>query len=330
MRFLLLDAHNLFHRASHVSKGNIDVRIGMSLHISIMALAAAWRMFEAEHVVVGLECSNANNWRKVFYEPYKNNRIQKRSAMTEREQSDMQILMEAFTDFTTYLAEKTNVTVLQCPVVEADDMIAHWIATHPNDEHVIISSDKDFQQLLAPNVVQYNGVTKQIFCVEGNTMTHNLQLPHETSVVTIEDTEYDLFEKIIRGDAGDNIFSAFPGVRKKAAKGKPGILKAWDDRHDKGFEWNNFMLSKWTDRNGEEQVVRDRFEVNNKIINLTAHPLEVRDAMDQYSRFAKEPVDSSKIGFHFFKLCNMYNLNNAADHAEEITRIFAAGHNESD
>ena len=328
MKYLLLDAQNLFHRASHVTNGNIDLRVGMSMHIILMSIASAWKMAQADHIVVGLECSNANNWRRIYDQRYKANRAIKRQEMTERERQDMELLMEAFNDFTSYLANKTNVTVLQCPVAEADDMLAHWVRKHPQDDHVLLSSDKDFQQLLADNVIQFNGVSKKIFASKGCDMIKDLQIPHDVSVEYIEDIDFKLFEKIIRGDAGDNIFSAFPKVRAKSAKGKPGIVKAWEDREDKGYEWNNFMLSKWTDHEGVEHVVRDCFEINNKLINLRDHPEEVQNVMTEYMNMAKEPVDSSKIGFHFFKLCHRYNLEKATEHAEEITRMFAASLNE--
>ena len=51
-----------------------------------------------------------------------------------------------------------------------------------------------------------------------------------------------LFVKLIRGDTGDGIFSAFPGVRYNGSSKKVGICEAWEDRNGQGFNWNNFML----------------------------------------------------------------------------------------
>ena len=39
------------------------------------------------------------------------------------------------------------------------------------------------------------------------------------------DPEWLLFEKCMRGDTSDNVFSAYPGVRKKGTKNKVGLLK---------------------------------------------------------------------------------------------------------
>ena len=35
-----------------------------------------------------------------------------------------------------------------------------------------------------------------------------------------------LFEKCMRGDTSDNVFSAYPGVRKKGTKNKVGLIEA--------------------------------------------------------------------------------------------------------
>ena len=39
------------------------------------------------------------------------------------------------------------------------------------------------------------------------------------------DPEFVLFEKCVRGDSPDNIFSAYPGARLKGTKNKTGIQK---------------------------------------------------------------------------------------------------------
>ena len=49
--------------------------------------------------------------------------------------------------------------------VEADDLIALWIQAHPNDKHVIISSDSDFYQLINSSLsFNINSILSIIFC----------------------------------------------------------------------------------------------------------------------------------------------------------------------
>ena len=122
---------------------------------------------------------------------------------------------ETFDKFKEFIESKTNCTVLQHDQLEADDLIAGWIQSHPNDNHVIISTDGDFAQLISPNVKQYNGVM-------GITTTHEGYFDEKGKPVVDKktkqikpapDPQWLLVEKCMRGDTSDNIFSAYPGVR---------------------------------------------------------------------------------------------------------------------
>jgi 5'-3' exonuclease len=57
--------------------------------------------------------------------------------------------------------------VLQNPRVEADDLIARWIDLHPDQQCVVISTDKDMNQLVSERVSQYNGVTEETMRIDG-------------------------------------------------------------------------------------------------------------------------------------------------------------------
>jgi 5'-3' exonuclease len=137
--------------------------------------------------------------------------------------------------------------VLRHPQLEADDLIAGFILSHPEDQHIIISTDGDFAQLVAPNVKQYNGVMQVTTTHEGyfdekgkRVIDKKTNLPK-----AIPEPQWLLFEKCMRGDTSDNIFSAYPGVREKGTKTSVGIREAYNDMEGKGFSWNNFMLQKW-------------------------------------------------------------------------------------
>lgn len=329
MRYLLIDTLNMFHRASHIVRGrDAYEKSGMALHVTLSAIAQSWRLFNADHVVVALECSNSDNWRREYDIRYKANRQAARAAQTPREKEESDIMFAALNDFLDFLATKTNVTVLQCPVAEADDMIAQWIHNHKDDEHILVSTDKDFRQLIAENVIQFNGVDKKIFA---STKSHlGLQIlledkiPREFKYEEVEDPAYLLFEKIVRGDSGDNVFSAFPGVRKNSAKDKPGLNKAYEDRQTQGYEWNNFMMAKWTDHNGEDHLVRDDFTRNTLLVDLSAHPKEIKEIMNDTINLAIEAKNKERIGFHFFQFCNRHELEQLEGRAEEISKILAA------
>ena len=157
MTYILVDTANMFFRARHVVRGDsIETKIGMAYHIMFSSILKAYRDFNGSHVVF---CLEGRSWRKDVYEPYKKNRQASRDALTPKEQEEDQAFWKAFDELQEFLDKRTNCTVLQDPQCEADDFIARWIQNHPDAEHVIISSDSDFYQLLNANVTQYNGIT---------------------------------------------------------------------------------------------------------------------------------------------------------------------------
>ena len=62
----------------------------------------------------------------------------------------------------------------------------------------------------------------------------------------------------------------------KVAKNKTGIREAFEDRNTGGFNWNNFMLQRWVDHEEQEHRVRDDFERNKILIDLTLQPDEIK------------------------------------------------------
>jgi 5'-3' exonuclease len=319
MTYILVDTANTFFRARHVVRGDISEKVGMSLHVILNSVRKAWKDFDGSHVIF---CLEGRSWRKDHYAPYKRNRQEARDALSPRDAEEDKVFWETFDDFKNYIHEKTNCTVLQHPNLEADDLIAGWVQSHPNDNHVIISTDGDFAQLIAPNVKQYNGVT-------GVTTTHEGYFDEKGKRVkdkktgeekSAPDPEWLLFEKCMRGDTSDNVFSAFPGVRTKGTKNKVGLLEAFADRNSKGWAWNNMMLQRWTDHEGVEHRVLDDYARNVTLCDLTAQPADVKllikDTID--AEIAKEK-NISQVGIRLIKFCATYDLVKVSEQAQSYS-----------
>ena len=152
MKYLLIDTANMFFRARHSAHRASDswTKVGFALHVTLMAANKVARKFDADHVVFALE---GRSWRKDHYKPYKANRAVARGKMTEQEAEEDKLFWDTYDQMTQYLSQRTNCSVIRCETAEADDIIARWISLHPQDKHVIVSSDTDFVQLLAPNVI---------------------------------------------------------------------------------------------------------------------------------------------------------------------------------
>ena len=321
MRYLLIDTANMFFRARHGAHRASDswTKLGFALHITLMAVNKVARRFEADHVMFALE---GRSWRKDYYKPYKANRAVARGKMTEDEAEEDKLFWETYDQFTTYLAEKTNCSVIRHPTAEADDVIARWIALHPSDEHIVISSDTDFVQLVAPNVKQYNGITDQLITLEGifDAKGQRVKDKKTKQDLVLPNPEWLLFEKCMRGDTSDNVFSAYPGVRTRGTKKQVGLTEAFEDRVKKGYSWNNLMLQRWTDHDGVEHKVLDDYERNRTLIDLTAQPEDIKAAVDEAIQSLISHKDIGQVGVHFLRFCGKFELSKCSESAEQFGR----------
>jgi 5'-3' exonuclease len=320
MKYALIDTANTFFRARHIASRNSDAweKVGMALHLTMASTNQIVRKFGIDHVVF---CLEGRSWRKDYYAPYKKNRVVDTMSQTEAEVEENKLFWETYESFTTYLKDKTNVSVLRDPKAEADDLIARFIHLHPDDEHFIISSDTDYVQLITPKVKQYNGVSNELITLEGYIKDNGKPvLDKEKNPKLLEDPQYLLFKKCMRGDATDNVFSAFPGVREKGSQKKAGLIEAYQDRTKQGFDWNNMMLQRWVDHDGVEHRVRDDYERNRILVDLTAQPDDVKLSVDTNIREGVRTTTIPQVGIHLMKFCGKYELNKISENAETYAK----------
>jgi len=313
--YILVDTMNTFFRARHVVRGSIDDKVGMALHVTLNSIKKAWTDFNADHVVF---CLEGRSWRKDAYAPYKRNRKETRDAMTPQQAEEDRIFFEVFDDFKEFVRNKTNCTVLHHKQLEADDLIAGWVQSHTNDNHIILSTDGDFAQLIAPNVKQYNGVSNTTITHEGYFDDKGKPVIDKKTgeAKPAPDPKWLLFEKCMRGDTSDNIFSAYPGVRKKGTKNKVGLTEAYADMSSKGYNWNNLMLQRWSDHEGVEHRVIDDYNRNVLLCDLTAQPSEVRQMIT--TTINENAVDKAleQVGSRLLKFCYKWDMQRIADNIQ--------------
>src|SRR6056300_1065090 len=311
--YILVDTANTFFRARHVIRGDLDTKVGMAFHITFNSIKKAWQDFKADHLVF---CLEGRSWRKDYYEPYKRNRQDARDALSPREAEEDKVFWEIFDEFKDFIGTKTNCTVMRHPELEADDLIAGWVQAHPSDNHIIISTDGDFAQLIAPNVKQYNGV-------QNVTITHEGYFDDKGKPVVDKKTkepkpapnpEWLLFEKCMRGDTSDNVFSAYPGVRVKGTKNKVGLQEAFEDKQSKGYNWNNLMLQRWLDHEGVEHRVLDDYNRNVTLCDLTAQPAEIKEIINNTVNQV-QPKEITQVGMRLLKFCAKWDMQKIADQA---------------
>jgi 5'-3' exonuclease len=315
--YALIDTANTFFRARHVASRNSDPeeKAAFALHLTLASVNQAVRKYGIDHVVF---CLEGRSFRKDLYAPYKRNRVVDAMSITEEEKEESEMFWEVYAKFTEYITTKTNVTVLRHERAEADDMIARFIHLHPEDTHYILSTDSDYQQLITEKVSQINGVTNELVTLRGYLKENGKPVIDKKTKEPklLEDPEYLLFKKLVRGDAGDNVFASYPGVREVGTKNKVGIREAFEDRHKMGFNYNNFMLQRFTDHNDVEVRVKDAFERNKTLIDLKAQPQEIKDAVDQRIRESVRVTTIPLVGLHFMKFCGRHQLTKISEQAE--------------
>lgn len=318
MRYILIDQQNLFMRIRHgIRAPDQDSASGMALHIIFQSIKKVWDQFDADskHLVFMLE---GRSWRKNIYAPYKANRKAVAAQRTQREIEDDTAFFETMNEFVKFLRTKTNCTVLQNPEAEADDLIARWIQLHPEDNHVIISSDNDFKQLISDRVMLYDGISALLYTIDGVWDKNGAPaVDKKGNQITKPDPEWLLFEKCLRGDSSDNIMSAFPRVRKTQ------MQLAFEDRNTQGYAWNNLMLSTWLDHEGAEHRVQDDYKRNRLLIDLTQQPADLIEKFDSSILDSIDRPGRSQVGIGLLQFCHTHGLVRIEKSASDFSACFS-------
>jgi len=327
-KYILIDTLNLYYRVRHTAsrQASIDDKLGMSIHQIFMSANLAIRTIgQADHIIFAID--GRQNWRKEFYKPYKRQRADARQKRSEAEVEEDNLFFETLNNLYDFLRNSTNCSVIEQETAEADDVIARWIKLHPNDDHVIISSDSDFQQLVSENVKIFNGITKELITLDGYFDERNKPVVDKKTKghKILKDPNWLLFEKCMRGDKSDNVFSAYPGVRTNGTKNKVGLIEAFADKDKKGYSWNNIQLHRWMDHDNKEHKVLDDYNRNVTLIDLDAQPQDIKDSVDltiinTLLIDVYKHIAPSKVTFKFMKFCNTHDLVNLAKYSDNVIK----------
>ncbi len=151
---------------------------GFLKHLFLNSILSVQKMVQADEIIIAFD--SKKNWRKSIYPGYKANR---------REKRDDDIDWKNFFNFFEMFHEELKVfpfKVLKIDYAEADDIIAVLCDSFKNKEITIVSSDKDFKQLLRlENVDLYD--------------------PMKNTIVDIKNPIEYLTKHILQGDNSDNI-----------------------------------------------------------------------------------------------------------------------------
>jgi 5'-3' exonuclease len=165
------------------------------------------KSYKANKVIIAGD-QGSSKYRKEIYPDYKQNRKDKFEQQTEAEKAAFELFFEDFTKTLDYIQETTDYPVLRFPGVEADDIAAYIVNTKKslNTDHIwLVSSDKDWDLLIQPNVSRFSYVTRKETTWE-NWSTHYDFTPEDYISI-----------KCLTGDTGDNV-PGVPGIGPKRAQ----------------------------------------------------------------------------------------------------------------
>jgi len=201
-----------------------DEWVNYFLDTMLVTLANYINVLKSDRVILTIE---SRSWRKTYYPLYKANRDAGKEA-----DEKLDLFYEAVNKAADFMRDFTNAKVIAASEAEGDDIIAILAQKMSLDGEkvTIVSTDGDFKQLL-----RYKGV--KIFN------------PIKKTYVT-DYSHLDYITKLVKGDAGDNVPSSYPRIKKE-------ILEAIarDEEHlenefknvDKIIERQKYYIAKFLD-----------------------------------------------------------------------------------
>lgn len=267
---LVVDISNLVHAAKYSTMKESEFSEGLIMHSVINSILYSAQQFSVDGILIAMD--GANNWRFKLYPEYKGNR--EADEYTPRLRAILIELGEFFNSC-------TSIPAIRVDGAEADDVIA-VTAQNTTNNIVILSTDKDFVQLCNDKVRLY---------------APTLQLERIS-----EDPKYDLFLKCIRGDRGDNVFSAYPRVRETKLK------EAWGNPLD--------MINLMETVLPDGKTVKELYEFNKSLVDLTKQPTEIRLAiLDVINN-----IDKSNLKYDFMKTIKFFGRHGMVNMANEAQK----------
>jgi DNA polymerase-1 len=196
---MVVDALNLAFRYKH--SGATDFAEDY-----LRTVVSLQKSYKAKKVILACD-QGSSSYRKTIYPEYKQNRKDKFETQTEAEKAAFELFFEEFQKTLTYIQENTEYPVIKFQGVEADDIAAYIVKQKsklPIEQVWLISSDRDWDLLVQPQVSRFSYVTRKETTVENWHDHYDFEPEDYISI------------KCLTGDSGDNV-AGVPGIGPKRA-----------------------------------------------------------------------------------------------------------------
>ena len=196
---LVVDALNLAFRYKH--SGATDFAEDYLRTVNSLK-----KSYKASHVIIACD-QGSSSYRKALSPEYKQNRKDKFAEQTDAEKAAFELFFEEFNKTLEHIAANTDYPVLRFQGVEADDIAAYIVSKKPDlpfDDIWLISSDRDWDLLVADGVSRFSYVTRKEVTI--NNWNDHYEFSPEDYISV----------KCLMGDSGDNVLGV-PGIGPKRA-----------------------------------------------------------------------------------------------------------------
>lgn len=198
---LVIDAKNMVMRNYYAYPTSLHGGEGHAtnlIHGSFLELFRHVAKFLPERVV--LTWDSRSKFRRILWPGYKNTR---KSTLNQGQFADLSKQIAVFQEGLGYL----RCCELRVDDVEGDDLVALTAIQSDLQPCLVVSTDRDFWQLVRPTVSILNPVTKSL-----------LATPGFAKLTGFDSPEHHLAFKCLKGDSGDGVPSALIRVGETKAK----------------------------------------------------------------------------------------------------------------
>lgn len=248
-------------------------------------------------------CDGKGNWRYGFFKEYKQKRTENKVSDTR----DWDSLRRMFDEIKQDIKNNSKWPVLEVNDLEADDIIA-LIVKYSKDKLLIVSNDKDLNQL-----------------VEGNTKQFSLM---NNDYVTKE--HHPLTEAILTGDSGDGVPNIFSDddhyVKEDKIRAKPVTKSMKEYFQDKILNeaslivYINEINEKSKDKLDLDKIIHN-YQRNKLMIDLSMIPSKYDEL---FKTNVKDSVDlaNNNVNKHQIWISNIINNNDIKKEEVNIGDLF--------
>tara|TARA_R110001583_G_scaffold167470_1_gene320305 strand:+ start:293 stop:1318 length:1026 start_codon:yes stop_codon:yes gene_type:complete len=293
-RTLLIDGLNLFFRnfAMMNMVNPSGIHIG-GLGGFFRSLGAEIRRTQPDQVYVVFDGAGSTTNRKNILSEYKSGREDQRvtnwevfDSLDDEHDSKVDQIVRVIH----YLKTLPVKTVI-LDKVEADDIIAYLcdkLPNHPDDKVFIVSSDKDFLQLVNKNVIVYRPMEKKYYTEEVFKSKYKMS------------PQNFILHKTLLGDASDKI----KGVK---GLGEKGLLKKFPELSERDLTFDDIFEiceKKFKDHVVYARIIQgvDDLEKNYKVMDLSNPMMDENE-----KKYLDEVAKSKELNYIPEQFISLYN-----------------------